>query len=96
MIDNPVKSNGQDPLAGLRESLEPWLREILREELKQEAPLPKLLYSTEEAAQILGVPKTWLGSAARTGVVPSVRVGHYVRFAIRDLEDFIRKKQTPG
>jgi excisionase family DNA binding protein len=97
-IDNPVisgdsKSNAVDPLAGLRESLEPWLRTILREELAQKESLPKLLYSTKEAAQILGVPETWLASAARTGAIASVRVGHYVRFAKPDLDDFIAKNR---
>ena len=88
-----MKTNGIDPLAGLRESLEPWLRGILREELAKQESLPKLLYSTKEAAEILSVPETWLASAARNGIVPSVRAGHYVRFAIRDLETFIEQNK---
>ena len=88
-----MKPNGIDPLGGLRESLEPWLRGILREELKQRDTLPKLLFSTREAAKILDVPETWLASAARSGLVPSVRAGHYVRFAMRDLEDFIERSK---
>ena len=88
-----MKANGLDPLAVLRESLEPWLRAILREELAKQEPLPKLLYSTKEAAEILGVPETWLASAARTGLVPSVRVGHYVRFDMRDLEAFVEQSK---
>ncbi len=90
-----MKTNGIDPLAGLRESLEPWLRAILREELTKQEPLPKLLYSTKEAAEVLSVPETWLASAARSGLVPSVRVGHYVRFAMRDLEAFIAQNKEP-
>ena len=88
------KNNGVDPLAGLRQSLEPWLRAILREELAQKDSLPKLLYSTKEAAEILGVPETWLASAARTGAVACVHVGHYVRFAMDDLENFIAKHKA--
>jgi len=86
-----VKANGTDPLAGLRESLEPWLRGLLREELTKQETLPKLLYSTKEAAKILDVPETWLASAARGGLVPCVHIGHYVRFAMRDLEAFIEQ-----
>jgi excisionase family DNA binding protein len=88
-----VKPNGTDPLAGLRESLEPWLRGIIREELTKQEPLPKLLYSTKEAAKLLDVPETWLASAARTGHVPCVHVGHYVRFAMSDLHDFIERSK---
>lgn len=88
-----MKTNGTDPLAALRESLEPWLRGILREELAKQESLPKLLYSTSEAAKILSVPETWLASAARSGLVPSVRAGHYVRFAMRDLEVFIEQNK---
>ncbi|MDP2604582.1 MAG: helix-turn-helix domain-containing protein [Deltaproteobacteria bacterium] len=88
-----MKANGTDPLAGLRESFEPWLRGLLREELAKQETLPKLLYSTKEAAQVLGVPETWLGAAARSGLVPCVHVGHYVRFAMRDLEAFIERSK---
>ena len=64
------------------------LREILNQNANQE---PKLLYSTKEAASLLGVPETWLGRAARQGLVPCVRMGHYVRFTANDLESYIKK-----
>ena len=51
----------------------------------------KLLYSTKEAAHLLGVPETWLGRAARQGLVPCVRMGHYVNFNPEDLRAFIGK-----
>lgn len=90
------KLNGTDPLAGLRQSLEPWLRDILREELsKQQRQTPKLLFSTEEAADMLGVPKTWLAAAARKGLIGSIQAGHYRQFSQRDLEEFIEKNRTP-
>ena len=49
----------------------------------------KLLLNTEEAAQLLNVPHTWLASMAREGKIKSVKLGHYVRFARADLEAFI-------
>ncbi len=71
------------------------LREIVRVEIlaasqngNQE---PKLLYNMKEAARLLGVPETWLGRAARQGLVPCVRMGHYVRFTANDLESYIEK-----
>ncbi len=78
------------------ESLEGWLRNLIREEIKTAAGQngnqePKLLYNTEEAARLLGLPETWLGRAARQGIVPCVRMGHYVRFTANDLESYIEK-----
>ena len=64
------------------------LREILNQNANQE---PKLLYSTKEAASLLGVPETWLGRAARQGLVPCVRMGRYVRFTANNLESYIEK-----
>jgi excisionase family DNA binding protein len=41
------------------------------------------------------VPKTWISEAARRGEIPTVRLGHYVRFKIEDLQVFVeRRKQT--
>lgn len=51
---------------------------------------PKLLFTTEEAAEIISVPATWLAQAARQGKVPCVRVGHYVRFKLTDLEELAK------
>ena len=77
----------------LRAEIKGLIREVLREEMagqngNQE---PKLLYSTKEAAHLLGVPETWLGRAARQGLVPCVRMGHYVNFNPEDLKAFIEK-----
>ena len=75
----------------LRAEIKGLIREVLREEMagqngNQE---PKLLYSTKEASHILGVPETWLGRAARQGIVQCVRMGHYVRFTANNLESYI-------
>jgi excisionase family DNA binding protein len=80
----------------LHDGLKQIIREALREELealngRQEKP--KLLLNTREAADLLQVPESWLASAAREGKIPIVRVGHYVRFSVADLEEFIEKSK---
>ena len=38
------------------------------------------LLTAPEVAKILSVPESWVREQARLGVLPSVRLGHYVRF----------------
>ena len=68
------------------------IRAVVREEIGaavKSQPKIKLTYTTAEAAEILGVPETWLATAARQGRIPCLHVGHYVRFKLADLENFI-------
>jgi excisionase family DNA binding protein len=81
-------SEAKNPFDLLLESF----RQIVRDEIAtavKSQPKPKLTYTTAEAAEILGVPETWLATAARDGRVHCVHVGHYVRFKLADLENFI-------
>ena len=83
----------------LRTEIKDLVREVVHEELatrKNGDQGPKLLYNTEEAAKLLGVPETWLGRAARQGIVPCVRMGRYVRFAANNLESYIEKLRETG
>ena len=75
-------------LEAIRQAVREEIQAILRQNGNQE---PKLLYNMKEAARLLGVPETWLGRAARQGLVPCVRMGHYVRFTANDLESYIEK-----
>jgi excisionase family DNA binding protein len=52
------------------------------------------LLSAEAAAKSFGVPKTWISEAARRGELPSVKLGHYVRFKPEDLESFIKANRS--
>jgi excisionase family DNA binding protein len=76
------------------------LREIVRQELQAVSTTngqpEKLLLDTEEAAQFLNVPPTWLASMAREGKIKSIKLGHYVRFARADLEAFILEMKDRG
>ena len=76
------------------------IREIVREEIRAASNgnghEPKLLYDTKEAAQLCGVPETWLASAARSGKVKCRHLGSYVRFTLEDLKDLIDKAGNDG
>ena len=43
------------------------------------------LLSADEAAELLGVPKSWVMEQARHDRIPHVRLGRYVRFDLDDL-----------
>ncbi len=75
-------------LEAIRQAVREEVQAILRQNGNQE---PKLLYNTKEAARILDMPESWLGSAARQGIVPCVRMGRYVRFTANNLESYIEK-----
>jgi len=46
----------------------------------------KNLLRAGELAERLGVPESWVRSEERAGRIPSVRLGKYVRFKLRDVE----------
>jgi excisionase family DNA binding protein len=47
------------------------------------------LLEAKEAADLLGVPATWLLAQARRDAVPHLRLGKYVRFDRVDLERWV-------
>lgn len=44
------------------------------------------LIDSAQAADLLGVPKTWVLAEARADRIPHVRLGRYVRFEAEQLE----------
>src|ERR1700682_131711 len=46
----------------------------------------KNLLRAGELAERLGVPESWVRTEERTGRIPSVRLGRYVRFKLSDIE----------
>ena len=44
-----------------------------------------------EVAEILSVPTTWVYAAARSGALPCIRAGRYVRFKRTDIEAWITR-----
>ena len=81
----------------LAECLKELLREVVAEEIRRAladhngGPRP-LLLDTNQTAKLLQVPPSWVASAARRGDIPSVKLGHHVRFRVADIEDFIEQK----
>lgn len=52
--------------------------------------------TTEEAAEILRVPVSWLEDAGRAGKVPGrIKLGHYVRWDEPTLREFLRSSIEP-
>ncbi len=44
------------------------------------------LLNAEQAAELLGVPKTWVLAEARADRIPHIRLGRYVRYEASELE----------
>ena len=71
------------------------LRRIVAEEVRAamgngNGSSPALM-STEQAAKLYSVPKSWIAEAARSGELASIKMGHYRRFRREDLQNYIEK-----
>ena len=72
------------------------VRRIVREELaviNGNGHSSPTLLSADAAAKLWDIPKTWISEAARRGEIPTVRLGHYVRFKVEDLQAFVEKRK---
>lgn len=54
------------------------------------------LLDASAVAERLGVPKTWVLESARSGAMPCVRLGRYVRFDLADVEKWLDECKRPG
>jgi excisionase family DNA binding protein len=54
---------------------------------------PRLL-NAGQLAEHLAVPESWVREQARIGELPSIKLGHYVRFRLDDVKRYI--SQTTG
>ena len=72
------------------------LRELIRAEVAASKKNVKLLYTTDEAAELCGVKSSWLAWAARSGKVNCRRLGHNVRFTLDDLQALIEQAKATG
>ena len=75
-------------------AIEERLRQVIREEIARAFAdngnhRDHLLLNTRQAADLLCLPASWVASAARRGGIPSVKLGHHIRFKVSDLETFI-------
>jgi hypothetical protein len=52
------------------------------------------LIDAKAAGRLLGVPHTWLLAQARAARIPHHRLGHYVRFDIDDLRQWLQETRS--
>ena len=49
------------------------------------------LLSVQEVAQRLSVPVSWVYAKAEDGTLPSFKIGHYRRFRLSEIDEFLRR-----
>jgi excisionase family DNA binding protein len=54
------------------------------------------LIDAKAVAERLGVPESWVRESARSGAIPHVRLGRYVRFDLADVEAWLEACKRPG
>jgi excisionase family DNA binding protein len=54
------------------------------------------LLDAQEVAERLGVPTTWVRESVRSGAIPHVRLGRYVRFDLADVAAWLESCKQPG
>jgi excisionase family DNA binding protein len=50
------------------------------------------LLSAPQVAKLFDVPESWVREQARLGTLPSIRLGHYVRFKAEEIQRFITER----
>jgi excisionase family DNA binding protein len=58
--------------------------------------LPDRLLDDAGAAELLNVPKSWVGEAARQGRLPHIKLGRYRRFVHADLLAWLEEQKGGG
>jgi excisionase family DNA binding protein len=54
------------------------------------------LLTDQELAEILNVPASWVGEAARQGRIPCIMLGRYRRFDRADVRDCLEELKRGG
>lgn len=57
--------------------------------------LGERLLTAAEAADLLGVPESWVREAARARRIPYLKLGKHVRFARSDLDSWLNERRVP-
>jgi excisionase family DNA binding protein len=52
------------------------------------------LLTADELAGCLGVPESWVRTEERSGRIPSIRLGKYVRFRLSDVDHVLAKRKA--
>jgi excisionase family DNA binding protein len=56
----------------------------------------RLLLTAEDVAELLSVPVSWVRESSRSGAIPCVRLGRYVRFVEADVIAWLEGCKQPG
>ena len=59
---------------------------VIKQDYVEKPRSMKILFTVEEAAERLGVHKTWLYERTRKKAIPFRKLGKYVRFSEADLQ----------
>jgi excisionase family DNA binding protein len=87
MLALSIRASGQRQMRQRAASLLPRRRgRGIHDEGASFAPL----IDAKAAGRLLGVPHTWLLAQARAGRIPHHRLGHYVRFSVDDLRQWLQ------
>jgi len=87
-MENKCENRGSiDPIFTLKEILEPWLRDLLHQELEEvlNGHGVSRLLSPEELAQRLNLPLSWVYEQSRLGNIPTHKLGRYIRFDLHEV-----------
>jgi len=92
--ENPVQV---DPLSGLKETIEPWLRAVLHQELEKvlNGQSGDRLLTAEQAAEILSTSPDWLYRHA--GHLPFTRklAPRMLRFSYQGIQKYLATRKVP-
>ena len=51
-------------------------------------------WARANSPKLFGVPESWVREQARLGILPSFKLGHYVRFRIEEVERFLAQRAS--
>jgi excisionase family DNA binding protein len=54
------------------------------------------LLTADEVAEMLSVPTSWVRESTRSGAMPHVRLGRYVRYDPQAVEAWLQECRQPG
>lgn len=67
-------------------------RMIAKRDSNRNGGLADGLLGAPELAKIFGVPESWIREQAREGNLPYVRLGHYMRFRLEEVERYLTER----
>jgi excisionase family DNA binding protein len=69
------------------------VRRIVREEIAAGSNGPRELMGPEELAKRLKVPLSWVYEQSRQNLIPTHRIGRYIRFDLNEVLDSLKIKE---